>query len=109
MGHAGSGEKWMGWNKTGPSVSKVTSFNRDRGDFNRAAIHGYTDYAQANSTGSRGVYKFYFVEDGLYEIKARVSWKKVEHYFLLVENGQQTRLTFLEAVEWLKKVLDLPY
>jgi hypothetical protein len=109
FGQGGTGNNYMGWNKSTPFVAKVTGFNRDTSDFRRYALKGYVDYTKANSVGSRGVYKYYFVEDGLYEINCHSSWKKVDHYFLLIENGNEKRLNFEEAITWLNTFWELPY
>jgi hypothetical protein len=52
-----------------------------------------TDYSEANSVGSRGVYAYYTLDDGVYEINDRVSWQRARRYFLRVQDGQKTEIT----------------
>lgn len=64
------------------------------------------DYSKANSVGSRGVYDYYILSPGLYEIFERISWSRSRHYFLyLHENGDKTEMTFEEAIECLSNGL----
>lgn len=52
------------------------------------------DYSNANGTGSRGVYKCYWLEEGVYyEVSSPVSWKGVDRYFCEVINGEIIRMT----------------
>jgi hypothetical protein len=47
------------------------------------------DYSEANSVGTRGVYKYYWLEDGeVYEVSEPWSWGKTLHYFCVVINGE---------------------
>ena len=94
--------KYMGWNKEQSAVARVDGFNHHTGELRRVYIHGYQDYSKANSKGSRGIYKLYFVDDGLYEVTERTSWKKVRQYYLLVANGQKTEINLEEALAWLE-------
>ena len=96
-------KKWLGWNEEIPYVAQIINYDFDRAEFNKVHKYGYTDYKFANSTGSRGVYKYYFVEDGIYEIQERISWKKFEHYFVLIKDGKKTKLDFEEVLNCLIK------
>jgi len=57
-------------------------------------LRGNTDYSKANGRGSRGVYIYYTLESGKeYFVKSPMSWKKVESYFVAVnEAGDVIRL-----------------
>jgi hypothetical protein len=51
------------------------------------------DYSQANSVGSRGVYKCYWLEErAYYEVSAPESWKGTDRYFCEVINGEIVRM-----------------
>lgn len=66
-------------------------------------VFGQTDYSQANSVGSRGVRKHYFLADGyLYHVSSPQSFKRSDQYFCIVERGKLIRMDLLEAFEWLK-------
>lgn len=67
-------------------------------------LHGQTDYSQANSVGSRGVHKHYFLAEGfLYHVSSPQNWKRVDQYFCCVERGQLVRMDMKEAFAWLQK------
>lgn len=95
--------RWLGWNKERPFVARINGFNYETGELQKNLVYGYVDYARSNSTGSRGVYKYYFLEDGIYEINRRVTWKKTEHYFIQIKDKAQTELSFDEVLECLKR------
>lgn len=60
------------------------------------------DYARANGTGSRGVYLTYLLNDGgVYEVHARVTWKRVDHYYATVRAGAIERISQEEALRCL--------
>ncbi len=66
-------------------------------------VFGQTDYSQANSVGSRGVRKHYFLADGyLYHVSSPQSFKRSDQYFCIVERGGLIRMDIQEAFEWLK-------
>lgn len=69
-------------------------------DFQR----GDKDYSEANSVGSRGVFLYFAIEPGLYEVFSLPAWRKTRREFLLVENEDHTRkLTQAEATAWAKE------
>lgn len=95
--------KYMGWNKEQSAVARVEGFNHQAGELRKVYLRGYLDFSKANSKGSRGIYKLYFVDDGLYEVTERTSWRRVEQYYLRVTNGQKYRMTLEEAIAWLEQ------
>ena len=67
-------------------------------------LEGQTDYSQANSVGSRGVRKHYFLADGyLYHVSSPQTFKRVDQYFCRVEHGKLIRMDLQEAFAWLQK------
>jgi len=52
------------------------------------------DYSDANSVGSRGVYKYYWLETGkIYEVSSPQTWRRTDRYFCCVdESGDLMRL-----------------
>ena len=56
------------------------------------------NYMNSNSCGSRGIWFFYFLVDGVYEISAPINWRKVDRYFCVVENGTIKRISFDTAI-----------
>jgi hypothetical protein len=69
----------------------------------REYLSGVKDYTNANSTGSRGIFCYYPLRDGLYEINDRYHWNKVRHYYLLVCDGKMQEIGREEAIEWLNR------
>lgn len=52
------------------------------------------DYSRANSVGSRGVYKcFWLDERSYYEVSSPESWRGTDRYFCEVINGKVVRMT----------------
>lgn len=87
--------------KRRPWVARLTGLD-DQYTFKREFIQGQKDYSQGNSVGSRGVYLYYALPDGVYEVNAPVSWKRDDRYFCYVEDTVITRMTKDEAMAWLK-------
>ena len=64
------------------------------------------DYSNANGAGTRGVYDYYLLKEGcIYEIMEPITWKRTEHYYLLVRDGKDIRMTFEEVFECLRSGL----
>lgn len=83
-----------------PWVARITGLS-DRHGFQREFIQGRRDYLDANGTGNRGVWIYYLLEDGLYEVNELTSWQDSRRYCLRVANGQAETLTLREAVQCL--------
>lgn len=66
-------------------VAKVSLSGRK---IERSFVKPLVDYADANSKFSRGVYKYYFLDNGDYEISSPQSWKCTDRYFLRVKDGK---------------------
>lgn len=84
-----------------PWLARVRSIDA-AGRVDREFVRYQTkDYSQANSQGSRGVYLYYTLSDGLYEVNERTSWTRARRYFLRVENGKSSEISREEAVRCL--------
>lgn len=84
-----------------PWVAKLTGTNG--ASFDRLFLRGQKDYAEANGTGSRGIWLYYFLEPGLYEVNERKNWKRVERYFAWIVDGVTLcKLSREEAIGWLR-------
>lgn len=99
-------------NNPRPWVARILGPDEQYG-LEREFVHRQaTDYTRANSVGSRGVYAYYALGPGLYEIQrpirqrwlARRSFCHVqtERYFIQVEATTIRRVSREEAMEWLK-------
>jgi hypothetical protein len=79
-------------------VARITGLDKRYG-FRREFIRGQTDYSQANSIGSRGVFIWYHLADsGLYEIKAPQSWRSSRRYFARVVDNRVVEISRERAV-----------
>jgi hypothetical protein len=87
-----------------PWVARITGFD-DHYVFAREFIRGIKDYTFANSTGSRGIFAYYPLKPGIYEVNERISWRNHRRYFIRVENTEITEISKEEIERCLK--LDL--
>ncbi len=56
--------------------------------FKREFMEGHRDYSEASNTGSRGIFIYYALKEGIYEINDRQTWKRVDRYFCRIENDE---------------------
>lgn len=73
----------------------------DKFGFKRKFQTYYKDYSRANSTGSRGIYIYFALDPGVYEIHERTTWKRTRRYFVRVENMQIAEITREKAIRCL--------
>lgn len=90
----------LGHDKKHPWVARVTGLDRKYG-FKREFLRGQKDYSQANSIGSRGVYVYYPLKPGIYEVHERVTWRRTRRYFVRVKDAEITEISREEVMEWL--------
>lgn len=60
------------------------------------------DSQYANSVGSRGRHRYYWLTDGMYEISSPESWKSTDRYFCQITNGEIRRMSNDEVLTWAK-------
>ena len=83
-------------------VRRIVDFGND--GLETYELKAHTDYTEANSIGSRGAYKYYFLyEEALYHVSSPQSWKRTDEYYCKVSNGEIIRLTFQEMIKCLEK------
>ena len=92
----------MGRDRIRPWVARVTGFDKKYG-FKREFQRGQRDYSKANSIGSRGVYEYFALSDGIYEVHERLTWKRTRRYFVRVENAEIMEISCEEVERWLLK------
>jgi hypothetical protein len=81
-----------------PWVARILGLDEHTG-LQREFLRRYQkDYSRANSIGSRGVYAYYVLDPGLYEVSRRVSWSQTERYFACVDGATITRISREEVV-----------
>lgn len=93
--------RYMGRDKSNPWVARLTGFD-DEYFFKREFVRGQRDFSCAKMTGSRGVYVYYALTPGLYEVNERISWKHVSRWFCQVKNGEIIKLSKREVVAQLE-------
>lgn len=91
---------YLGRNQSRPWVARLAGIDEQQ-RFTREFVSGQIDYSHANSTGSRGVYLYYPLKDGLYEVNARETWSKARRYFLRVEQTQMVEIEREEVLQCL--------
>lgn len=90
----------LGRDKSRPWVARITGLD-DRYGFRREFQRGQRDYGKANSIGSRGVYEYFALGDGVYEVHERLTWKRTRRYFVRVEKAEIAEISREEAEQWL--------
>lgn len=85
------------------SPSWIARIILENGEPKRKYLTGVRDYEKANATGSRGIFCYYPLRDGLYEINDRYCWDSVKHYFAIVRDGEINETSREEAIQWLRQ------
>lgn len=86
-----------------PWVARLTGLDRKFG-LAREFVKGVPDYTHASGkAGGRGIYIYWALPPGLYEIYRPVSWKHEERFYFRVDNdGELHIVTRDEVLECLK-------
>ncbi len=96
-----SGGLDLGYKSNRPWVARITGTDATYG-LAREFMHGQIDYSQANSKGSRGVYLYFPLKEGVYEVLSHRTWSKNRRYFCRVEHMAITEISREEVEAWLK-------
>ena len=97
----GLGSRLVGAPSRRPWVAQIIGRDPKYG-YARKFVAGKTDYAHANGAGTRGVYLWFVIDPGVYEVSVSTSWKSRDRYFLTVEeDGSQRRISGDEVESWL--------
>lgn len=62
-------------------------------DGKREFVAGVRDYTFANSVGSRGIFKYFVLDDGIYEVNECICLGKARRYFIQVQNTEIAEIT----------------
>lgn len=81
-------QKWLRmWRRLGSDKS-FTWVKRVLPDGRREFVQGIRDYTQANRNGSTGIYCYYALPPGIYEINHRYKMNRVRRYFIKSDGGE---------------------
>lgn len=86
-----------------PWVARVIDIRAD-GSIEREFVHGTKDYSRADSIGSRGVYIYYVLDPGVYEVNERIDLLRARRWFGRVADGVLSQITKQEAIECLNAI-----
>lgn len=92
--------KRFGYDKSNSWVARITGLDEKYG-FKREFLRPTRDYSQANSTGSRGIFAYYILPSGIYEVNHRESWKRIRRYFCRVEGTEIIEISKDEVIQCL--------
>lgn len=69
----------------------------------REFLDAQMDYSSANSVGSRGVYKHYFLDpDAVYDISEPTSWKRTHRRYCRFVDGKEVEMIEEDVEQWLE-------
>lgn len=85
-----------GQKKFRPWVARLHGLDEKYG-FAREFVVGMRDYTFANAIGSRGIYEYFALEDGLYEVNECIKLGYARRYFIRVENAEITEISHEEV------------
>lgn len=89
--------------KLRPWVARIEGFDGQYG-LARDFITGNKDYAAASGKGNWGVFLYYWLAPGIYEVNQRMSVKCARRYFLQVRDHETAEEITKEQVEkWLQE------
>lgn len=74
-----------GQKRHGPWVARITGNGRE-------FLHGPRDYSAADKIGERGVFDYYYLTDGLYEVNEPTGLGQARRYFVQVERERLVKL-----------------
>lgn len=69
----------------------------------REYIRGIRDYSTANATGSRGIFEYFPLTEGVYEVNNRYKLNKVRRYYIIVIGETISEINRTEAEKWLEQ------
>lgn len=81
-----------------PWVARIVGLD-DRFGLAREFIIGMRDYSQSNSIGSFGIYEYFALPIGIYEINESVKLGKTRRYFIHVQSGKIVEISKHEVFE----------
>lgn len=93
----------LGYNKKPTWVARLLGY--DGLNFEREFVWGQKDYLNSNGTGSRGVYIYYPLIDGIYEINERKTWRRIKRWYAKVNGDKIMEISKDKAIQCLLKII----
>jgi len=85
-----------------PWVARLLGLDPHWG-FRRQFLRGIRDYSRGQEHHTRGVYLYFALPPGLYEVYRPTSWRHSERYFVrITDDGRLHEITREEAIACLK-------
>lgn len=82
-----------------PWVSRITGID-DQGRFLREFVQiARKDYSRANSKGSRGIFAYYVLSSGIYEVKQLRNWNSEQRRFIRVDEERIADISYKDVLE----------
>lgn len=93
---------YLGPDTTRTWVAEIVGITLQAGavQYQRRFLSPQKDYSRTNSTGSRGIYLYFYLESGIYEVHARESWHRARRYFIRVQANVITEISAEEVQQW---------
>ncbi len=83
-----------------PWVARITGKTAS-GGYRRTFLRGQLDCYEANSRFTRGVYFYYALRPGVYEVHEMTDWGQHRRYFCRSANAHLTEMSRTEVDQWL--------
>lgn len=93
----------FGADKKRPWVARITG-THPKYQLAREFLCGQKDYSRSNGLGSRGVYEYFVLDPGIYEVHERLTWKRTRRYFVRVQGEEVTEIDREEVLHCLKTI-----
>jgi hypothetical protein len=86
-----------------PWVARIKNFDGVY-NYKRDFIASYVDdYSHTSKSGARGIYRYFALPPGVYEVYKAISWRHNKRYFVYVDkNGDVSTISKDQVDEWLK-------
>jgi len=94
----------LGLEQIGRGSPEVAEVYRDAaGILRHRKLPSRRDYAHANKRGTRGIYRWFVVEDGkLYCVRAQTGWTAWDTYYVTAREGAIERVE--DWQEWVRNI-----
>jgi len=83
-----------------PWVARITGI--DQRGLTREFVESVRDWGSARSKGMRGIYEYFALLPGVYEVNECIKLGQARRYFIRVEDTEYTEIPREEVNQWLK-------